>query len=70
MRRYVVTGSPGAGKTTLIEAQRVRGYAVVAEAATDVVAAGQAAGVRAGRGGPRPFLPPAGVPPPDRQEPA
>lgn len=45
MRRYVVTGTPGAGKTTLVEALRVRGYAVVSESATDVIVAGQAHGV-------------------------
>lgn len=45
MRRYVVTGAPGAGKTTVVEALRVRGFAVVREAATDVITAGQAAGV-------------------------
>jgi predicted ATPase len=40
IRRYVLTGAPGAGKTTLAEALRRRGYVVVPEAATDVVAAG------------------------------
>lgn len=45
MRRYVVTGAPGAGKTTLLEALLVRGFAVVREAATDVITAGQAEGV-------------------------
>lgn len=36
MRRYIVTGAPGAGKTTIVTALRERGYAVVEEAATDV----------------------------------
>ncbi|MER6757316.1 AAA family ATPase [Micromonospora echinofusca] len=45
MRRYVLTGAPGAGKTTLAEALRRRGWPVVAEAATDVIAAEQARGV-------------------------
>jgi predicted ATPase len=36
MRRYILTGAPGAGKTTLIEALAARGHAVVREAATDV----------------------------------
>lgn len=36
MRRYIVTGAPGAGKTTILAALRTRGYAVVDEAATDV----------------------------------
>jgi predicted ATPase len=37
MRRYILTGSPGAGKTTILTALRDRGYAVVGEAATDVI---------------------------------
>lgn len=36
MRRYIITGAPGAGKTTVVTALRERGYAVVEEAATDV----------------------------------
>ncbi|WP_327003642.1 AAA family ATPase [Dactylosporangium sp. NBC_01737] len=36
MRRYIITGAPGAGKTTILAALRGRGYAVVEEAATDV----------------------------------
>jgi predicted ATPase len=36
MRRYIITGAPGAGKTTMLEALRGRGYAVVDEAATEV----------------------------------
>jgi predicted ATPase len=36
MRRYIITGAPGAGKTTILAALRGRGYAVVDEAATDV----------------------------------
>lgn len=45
MRRFVLTGAPGAGKTTIVNALRARGVAIVAEAATDVIAARQAAGV-------------------------
>jgi predicted ATPase len=37
MRRYILTGAPGAGKTAILEALRCRGHAVVDEAATDVV---------------------------------
>ena len=40
IRRYVLTGAPGAGKTTLAEVLRRRGHVVVREAATDVVAGG------------------------------
>ena len=36
MRRFILTGAPGAGKTTLIQALEARGHAVVREAATDV----------------------------------
>jgi predicted ATPase len=36
MRRYIITGAPGAGKTTVLTALRDCGYAVVDEAATDV----------------------------------
>lgn len=39
VRRWVVTGTPGAGKTTLCDALAVRGHAVVRESATDVMAA-------------------------------
>jgi predicted ATPase len=37
MRRHIITGAPGAGKTTIVTALRDRGYAVVDEAATDVI---------------------------------
>ena len=36
MQRYIFTGAPSAGKTTLIEALAARGHCVVAEAATEV----------------------------------
>jgi predicted ATPase len=45
IRRYVLTGAPGAGKTTLIDALRERGHRVVAEAATEVIARRHAAGI-------------------------
>jgi predicted ATPase len=44
MRRYIITGAPGAGKTTILAELRNRGYAVVDEAATDVIAREQALG--------------------------
>jgi predicted ATPase len=44
MRRYIITGAPGAGKTTILAALLDRGYAVVDEAATDVIAQEQALG--------------------------
>jgi predicted ATPase len=45
MRRYIFTGAPGGGKTTLLGALSGRGYPVVPEAATDVIAVQQARGV-------------------------
>ncbi|MEV4141794.1 AAA family ATPase [Dactylosporangium sp. NPDC049742] len=39
VRRYILTGAPGAGKTTVALALRARGHHVVDEAATDVIAA-------------------------------
>lgn len=45
MRRYILTGAPGAGKTVLLRALERAGCAVVEEAATDVIALAQAQGV-------------------------
>ena len=44
MRRYIITGAPGAGKTTILAGLRARGYAVVDEAATDFISREQALG--------------------------
>jgi len=44
VKRFILTGAPGAGKTSVLRALDDQGYAVVAEAATDVIAAGQAGG--------------------------
>ena len=38
MKRYILTGAPGAGKTVLIRLLESRGHFVVEEAATDVIA--------------------------------
>lgn len=43
-RHFVLTGTPGAGKTSILRALAARGVAVVDEAATDVIAARQAHG--------------------------
>ena len=45
LRRFVLTGAPGAGKTALAVALRDRGYLIVAEAATDVIADEHARGI-------------------------
>ena len=43
-RRYILTGTPGAGKTAVLLLLEKLGYAVVPEAATDVIALAQALG--------------------------
>ncbi|UWZ86064.1 ATP/GTP-binding protein [Occallatibacter riparius] len=40
--RYILTGTPGCGKTALIRQLEVHGFSVVEEAATDVIAASHA----------------------------
>ena len=45
MRRFIITGAPGAGKTAIIRRLELDGYGVVEEAATDVIAAAQASGI-------------------------
>ena len=45
MRRYILTGTPGAGKTSILRALHARGLSVVEEAATDVIALEHAHGV-------------------------
>jgi predicted ATPase len=44
MRRFIITGAPGAGKTAIIRQLALDGFSVVEEAATDVIAAAQAQG--------------------------
>jgi predicted ATPase len=44
MRRFVITGAPGAGKTAIVRQLELDGFGVVEEAATDVIAAAQAHG--------------------------
>jgi predicted ATPase len=44
MRRFVITGAPGAGKTAILRQLELDGFSVVEEAATDVITAAQAQG--------------------------
>jgi predicted ATPase len=44
MPRFILTGPPGSGKTALLRILERDGFAVVEEAATDVIALGQAMG--------------------------
>jgi predicted ATPase len=44
LKRYILTGTPGSGKTAIIRALEVDGFSVVEESATDVIALKQAQG--------------------------
>ncbi|TYB68471.1 AAA family ATPase [Nonomuraea sp. PA05] len=44
MQRYILTGTPGAGKTAILRRLEFDGHTVVEEAATDVIALRQAEG--------------------------
>jgi predicted ATPase len=44
MRRFIITGAPGAGKTAIIRQLELDGFSVVEEAATDLIAAAHARG--------------------------
>lgn len=45
MRRFILTGTSGAGKTAILRQLEMDGFGVVEEAATDVIALSQARGV-------------------------
>jgi predicted ATPase len=45
MKRYILTGTPGCGKTSIIRSLELDGYSVVDEAATDIIALRQAQGI-------------------------
>jgi predicted ATPase len=45
MKRFILTGTPGSGKTAILRQLEVEGNGVVEEAATDVIALQQAKGV-------------------------
>lgn len=44
MKRFIITGAPGAGKTAILRQLELEGFSVVEEAATDIIAAAQARG--------------------------
>ncbi len=46
LKRFIITGAPGAGKTAIIRQLALDGFSVVEEAATDVIAAAHARGVQ------------------------
>jgi predicted ATPase len=45
MERYILTGTPGCGKTSIIRTLEMQGHCVIEEAATDVIAYEQSMGV-------------------------
>ena len=45
MKRFILTGTPGSGKTAILRQLELDGFGVVEEAATDVIALEQAKGV-------------------------
>jgi predicted ATPase len=45
MKRFILTGTPGSGKTAILRQLEVDGFPVVEEAATDVIALEQAKGI-------------------------
>jgi len=45
VKRFIITGAPGSGKTAIIRQLELDGFSVVEEAATDIIAAGQARGI-------------------------
>ncbi|WP_052745742.1 AAA family ATPase [Allosalinactinospora lopnorensis] len=44
MKRYILTGAPGAGKTAILRSLEADGHTVIEEAATDLIALEQARG--------------------------
>ena len=45
MKRFILTGAPGSGKTAIIRQLELDGFSVVEEAATDIIALAQAPGI-------------------------
>lgn len=48
MKRFILTGTPGSGKTAILRQLECDGFSVVEEAATDVIARWQARGIEEG----------------------
>jgi predicted ATPase len=44
-QRYILTGGPGAGKTSIIDFLAMQGYLIVSEAATEIIAEGLRQGI-------------------------
>jgi len=44
-KRYILTGTPGSGKTSILRSLELAGYAVIEEAATDIIALRNAQGI-------------------------
>jgi len=45
MKRFILTGAPGSGKTAILRQLELDGFSVVEEAATDIIAAAQNRGI-------------------------
>jgi predicted ATPase len=45
MKRFILTGAPGSGKTAIIRQLELDGFSVVEEAAADIIALAQAQGI-------------------------
>ncbi len=45
VKQYILTGAPGCGKTSIIDALKVNNISVVAEAATDIICERQSQGI-------------------------
>lgn len=45
MKRFILTGAPGSGKTAIIRQLELDGFSVIEEAATDIIAAAHARGL-------------------------
>lgn len=46
MKRYILSGTPGSGKTSIIQNLKLKGFETIDEAATDVIAQQQKMGIR------------------------